>query len=476
MLGVLISLAGQGAARAQAQARSSGPAPLLTGLSGLPSAEPLVFQRIAAAGARFVRIDVAWGKIAPARQPDSWAPTDPADPNYNWSGLDPYVIGAVGAGLTPVLTVVGAPSWAQVCSTAPLCDPAPAMFAAFATAAAIRYSGHFEGLPRVRYWQALNEPNLSLFFNPQLEAGNPVSPTLYRALVNAFYFAVKSVERSDLVLAAGLGPIANPPYTIGPMLFTRLLLCMQGARHPHPIPGDCEGGVHFDIFDIHPYTTGGPKHAGGAENVELGSLGRLQRLLAAADRAGRIHGRFKQTPLWITEFSWDSKPPDPGGLPMSILARWTSEALYDSWRIGVTHFFWFSLRDNPTNGQSFAETVQSGLYLRGPSLAEDRPKQRLIEAFRFPLVAYRRKGGVFFWGRTPNSLGGEITIQLHVGGRWRSVGLLRAAPNGIFSGSVRGGEPSDRRGAVRARFRGETTIPFSLQPVKEFLQPPFGKP
>ena len=124
---------------------------------------------------------------------------------------------AVGAGLTPVLEVYGAPAVGAEMPGAGwrpfdggICNPDPAALAAFATAAARRYSGHFEGLPRVRYWQGLNEPNLSLFFNPQFEGGKPVSPSCIAQLINTFYFAVKSVDRSNLVLAAGLGPIARP--------------------------------------------------------------------------------------------------------------------------------------------------------------------------------------------------------------------------------------------------------------------------
>src|SRR5665811_1828269 len=83
------------------------------------------------------------------------------------------------------------------------------------------------------------EPNLSLYFNPQFRHGRPVSPTLYRRLINAFYAAVKSVSRSNLVLMAGLGPIAVPGLTIGPMRFTRELLCMRGRRNPHPLRGNC---------------------------------------------------------------------------------------------------------------------------------------------------------------------------------------------------------------------------------------------
>ena len=81
------------------------------------------------------------------------------------------------------------------------------MLASFSTAAARRYSGQFHGLPRVRYWQGLNEPNLSLFFIPQFATAGTRLALLYRALIDSFYAAVKAVDPSNLVLAAGLGPI-----------------------------------------------------------------------------------------------------------------------------------------------------------------------------------------------------------------------------------------------------------------------------
>jgi hypothetical protein len=208
----------------------------------------------------------------------------------------------------------------------------------------------------------------------------------------------------------------------------------------------------------------------------MGDLGKLQRLLRAADRAGRIKSRFRHTPLWITEFSWDSKPPDPGGLPARILRRWTAEALYRAWRAGVGHFFWWTLRDpERAPGQPFSQSVDSGLYLRGPSLAEDRPKPNLA-AFRFPFVAYSRHAGFAFWGRTPSGRGGRVLIEIHTGGGWRRVASTRADHSGIFQGLVTGSYGRHKHGTVRARYRGEKAVPFSLHPVKDFYQPPFGRP
>jgi hypothetical protein len=242
----------------------------------------------------------------------------------------------------------------------------------------------------VRYFQAENEPNLFLFFNPQRRRGRPVSPRLYRALLNRFGAAVKSVHGSNRVVAAGLAPLKRPG-SIAPLDFARRLLCMRGRRHPRPAGRGCGKGIRFDIFSVHPYTSGGPTHsARGRDDVSLGDLPEVRRLLRAADRAHRIRGAFRHTPLWITEFGWDTNPPDPNGLRMGIAARWASEALYRAWLAGVKAFFWYELRDNPADGAPNSEVAQSGLWLRGATLAEDRPK-RTLEAFRFPLRRLRAR-------------------------------------------------------------------------------------
>jgi hypothetical protein len=291
--------------------------------------------------------------------------------------------------------------------------------------------------------------------------------------MNAFYFAAKAVNGSNVILAGGLGPIKRPPWTTGPMEFARRLLCMRGRKRPRPTGGDCEGGVHFDIFDIHPYTTGSPTHKGKVDDVELGDLPKLQRLLRAAERAGRIKSRYRRVPLWITEMTWDSSPPDPGGVPMSILTRWTAEAMYRAWKAGVSHFFWYPLRDESTRGLSPRQTIQGGLYFRGDTVDGDRPKKSLA-AFRFPFVAFSRKAGFEYWGRTPDSKEGKVVLQIRKAGHWRNAEIVRADRHGIFAGVVQTAYGRGQRGFVRARYRRDRSVPFSLKPVKDFYQPPFG--
>jgi hypothetical protein len=456
--------------------------PLTTGISYIyDEGEPApTFRHVRRAGSRLAHTPVRWANVAPLQPPAAWQPDNPADPNYDWEDTDRWVREAVAAGLTPVLQIRGAPRWAQRCpmffGTDTPCDIDPGALGAFTTAAARRYSGIFGGLPRVRYWQGLNEPNLSLFFMPQFDGNKAVSPTLYRTLINTIYAAVKAVNPSNLVIAAGLGPIAVAKYTIGPMRFTRELLCMRGHERFRPAPGNCHGGVHFDIFAIHPYTTGGPTHEGGPNDVQLGSLGRLQTLLGAADQAGRIKGQFKKTPLWITEFSWDSDPPDPGGLPMAIETRWAAEALHHAWSVGIATFFWFSLRDYPPEpGVSNAGTIESGLYFRGPTVEQDQPKD-VFYAFRFPFVAYPREGGLRFWGRTPTSKPGKVSIQILKGSHWRRVFSTRADKAGIFRGVAPTHYGRGLRGSARAVYASGSSVPFSMKPIGDFPQPPFGRP
>ncbi len=451
--------------------------PLNTGISNVYSNEEVAFTHVRETGSTMALSPIRWKNIAPDKLPPAWNPEDPADPNYDWDFIDKWVTRAVSAGLTPVLQVRSAPTWAERCTPDPnyesVCDPDPAALAAFTRAAVRRFSGFFGGLPRVRYWEGLNEPNLSLFFEPQFVGGKPASPGLYRTLLNTFYATVKSVDPSNLVLAPGLGPVESAPFSIGPMRFTRLLLCMKGSRNPRPTAGNCGGGVNFDIFDIHPYTTGSPTHAGGPNDVEMGDLAKLQELLTAADKAGRIVGAFKRTPVWITEFSYDTRPPDPGGLDMRIAVQWVAESLYQAWSHGVSNFMWYSLDDEEAGPGIPHDSGQSGLYYWAPTVAAEQPKP-VMYAYRFPFVAFRREKGLEFWGRTPDSSGGRLVLQVRRGGKWRKVGAARANSVGIFKGFVRTGYGKGKKGAVRASFAGSASPGFPMRRVGDFFQPPFG--
>ena len=452
------------------------------------------YNRTAGAGAKLVKNNLYWVYMVsngeadqrPGSEVQPFDATDPASPYYNWSSYDRMVRKAHAKGLEMVFTVVAAPKWARInsCAGSGICSPKPADYTDFAIAAASRYSGSFDPgdgngvLPRVRYWQAGAEPNFHLFYRPFLKGnGAPAAPYEYRKSLNAFYEGIHSVDGTNTVIAAGLAPNGKKGQSIAPLDFTRRALCMRGNfKNPRPIPG-CNFKVKADAWAIHPYTTGEPAHVPHhGDNMSVAALPRLQKLLKVATRAGKVSGKNGKPELWVTEFSWDSKPPDPGGLPPNLQTRWVAEAMYLMYRANVTTMFWFGLRDQPKGPGKWAWTFQSGLYLRGATINKDKPK-KVLKAYRNPFYAQiMGKRGFRFWGRTPNSKSATIDLfaRRRAKGRFVRVGTTKANANGIFTGAIRK-RGITRKGAVYAKVRGgKASVAFGLWKTAKRYQPPFG--
>lgn len=434
--------------------------------------------RIKAAGASSVRIAYDWSRVAPAQRPEGFDGDDPGSPGYDWAGLDAQVIAAVAARLEPLVGFFNAPRWAYrgapVAGLGPT-DPDRVAFGDFARAAAIRYSGAYEGLPRVRYWQVWNEPNLSLYLQPQLVDGKPHAPEVYRELVNELAAGVKSVHPGSLVIAGGTSPFQDSRSEVeaqhpawGPLAFMRELLCLD-----RQLRRKCLKPVRFDVWAHHPYTSGGPTHSAvRPDDVSLGDLPEMRAVLAAGYRRGNV-AAARMPEFWVTEFSWDSAPPDPAGVPAALHRRWTAEALYRMWQAGVSLVTWFLLEDRP-----MSETIfQSGLYY-APEGGRARAKPSLA-AFRFPLVAFLEKKTrtnpqqVRVWARAPGGAKVRVVVQQAMpGGGWRRLGVVTTNPHGIFHRRF----VTPRRGAIRARLLGQriASPPFSLAPVPDRRFNPFG--
>lgn len=448
----------------------------------------LAFERVRAAGATRVTIYLRWPYVAPARKPAVFRADDPADPAYNWTSVDRQVRLAAANGLEPVLNVHRAPTWAQ--------DNRdndrgwsewrvnPVEYGRFALAAARRYSGTFGDLPRVRYWEAWTEPNLSSVFNPQFafaaQAGKPRpfdrrrarSPIAYRRLLQEFATAVHLVHPDNVVVAGELAPFGVwRPEVVGvpPLRFMRELLCMSAGARPRPT---CRVKVRFDVWSHHPYTSGDPRHQASApDDVSLGDLPEMRRLLRAAARAGHIVSR-RQVGFWVSEFSWDSNPPDPGGVPERLLARWVSEAQYQSWTNGAESFTWHALRDQPDGGDGIG--FQSGLYRRGSGdLRTDRPKLAL-SSFRFPFVAYRSRGRILVWGRAPGGVAQTVVVERLSARGWRTLARVTTSRYGIFQRTLAATAGGNLLRARLAATPSDTSIPFSLRRPADYPVHPFG--
>jgi hypothetical protein len=369
-------------------------------------------------------------------------------------------------GMQVLVTFTFAPRWAEAAgrpADAPpgTWRPNPRDLEDYGVALGRRYSGHFPDpadplrmLPRVYAFQPWNEPNLSTYLNPQWSGGRTAAPALYRRMLNAFYAGLKSVDPGALVATAGTAPFGDPEpggQRIMPARFWRDALCVPRAGSGVPgsgFPGlgfngaGCSEPAHFDVLAHHPYSVGPPHtKALNADDVSIPDIGKLTAILRAAERSGGAlpHERHR---VWVTEVSYDSKPPDPQAVPIAQHARWLEESLQLLWSQGVSTVFWNQVGDQPPI-PDYASTDQSGVYF-----IDGRPKQALI-AYRFPFVAWRaRRSLVDVWGRAPAT--GRLVIERRVGRTWSSARTLSVRAGSVFVTAVAGRGATDLRGQIGA--------------------------
>jgi hypothetical protein len=412
-----------------------------------------------------VRINVPWNQVAPSVRPAGFDPSDPSSHGYDWASVDTQVRDLTAGGMRVLITLLGAPSWAEgpgmPASAAPgTWRPDPAQFAAFARAAAVRYSGSFPDplnpsspLPRVSYWQPWNEPNLSTYITPQWVPASrgftAESPIIYRDLLNAFYQAVKAVSPSNFVVTAGTAPYGDPPGgdRVPPVEFYRDLFCLKDDGGLTPLR--CPSRPHLDAISHHPYGIGGPLwHAQNPDDAAVPDVYKIVTVLKAAERSRHVLPKGRKQ-MWDTEVSWDSTPPDPGGVPINKQARWMEQTMYVLWRQGVDTILWLQIVDAPPV-PSYGTTSQGGTYyLNG------QPKPA-AQALRFPFVTQRTgRRRVIAWGRAPE--GGMLKVEVLRRNRWRTARRFHVKPRRVFAVKIR----IRRHFVAKAQIDGDTSLTWT---------------
>jgi hypothetical protein len=399
-------------------------------------------------GSRVVRLMPRWDRIAPTTRPANFDPTNPDDPAYNWSQLDADVRAAQAHNQDVLLTIFGAPTWAQGGD-----KPSgqygvnwkvdPQAVGDFATAIARRYSGtHLDpagqSLPRITDWQIWNEPNLYTNFNPQWERVDgewqPSAPVRYRKVLNAAYAALKAVSPENRVITAGTGPFGDLDpggNRMGPLLFWQYLLCLKRTV-------GCDNPARFDVASHHPYSVRGPSaHAANPNDASVPDVRKVAALVRTAVRQ-RTALPSASKPMWVTELAWDSSPPDPDGVPAAQQAAWLSKAVYVLWKQGVSLLTWFQVSDSPPQ-PSFAATNQGGVFL------VDGGRKPSADAYRFPFVVVKQHKRRLAWGLAPSP--GRVRLEEYRQGRWRAVRTLIAPADRVFSAHLARG--SSRLRAVQ---------------------------
>jgi hypothetical protein len=327
-------------------------------------------DRTRKAGARFVHLGMAWplmvGDSAPAD------PADPSDPAYrNFHPYDAAIRDAQDRGLEVILALGSAPAWAEGGGrprAAPLgtWQPDARAYGAFAQAVATRYSGTYASLPRVRFFQAWSEPNLSTYLNPQYRRGKPRSPVIYRRMLNAFYDGVHEAQDNARVITGGTAPYGRRGRggRMPPLIFWRNVLCLRPSLLAKQ---DCGTRARFDVMAHHPIdTSGGPGGMpAGRNNVSTANFRLIRRTLRAAERRNTV-ARGARRPIWATEIWWESNPPDrSGGVGPRKHARWLGNAVRSLRRQGANVVLNYLIRDRRTTHANRFDTTASGIFFRG---------------------------------------------------------------------------------------------------------------
>jgi hypothetical protein len=392
-------------------------------------------------GTKIVQIEVDWPGIEPTRPTSARNATNPAAPQYSFTSLDSRVEEITNSGLTPVLLVTGAPRWAEGTggtaneyATAGY-KPKAKAFGQLAEALAKRYSGsyrdqllHRRKLPRVRYLQAWGEANTNFHLSPQWTKvhGHTVNTgaIIYRGLLNAFYAGAKAGNPKAIVLTSGLEGYGDDPFSglqrTQPVTFMENLLCLS----VHLRRVKCAGGpAHFDVLAADPYEAFSPTtHAVSPLDASAPDLGRLTKVVKAGLAAGTVLPH-KTKPLWVTEFGYDSKPPNPQGVSTATQAKWLEEGFYVFWHEGVSTAMWYLVRDQT---RPYDQNYFSGVFFRNGK------KKPSFTAYRFPFVIMPTTGrtGAQAWGISP--VAGSIKVQFRVGPGWKTIRSLHAATGGVF--------------------------------------------
>lgn len=267
-----------------------------------------VFPRLAAAHLGWVRINVAWDQVEPAR--DSYS--KPA-----LAALDGCVAAARASGLRVLVVFLATPSWARSGGTITTPPDDPSDYARALGYLAARYRSE------VSAWEVWNEENARCFW--QGSAGQ------YVALLRDAYAAVKQSSPRSLVVFGGTAH--NDP--------TWLRSCYAaGAKGS------------FDVLTTHPY----PRRAFDTDVARvLGSTRSLRRVMERYGDAAK--------PIWFTEFGWSASV-----VGERRQARALTRSLdYIRDRLPyVTNAIWFEAKNElPTVAR---DSWQGGLSLISPEL------------------------------------------------------------------------------------------------------------
>jgi hypothetical protein len=370
-------------------------------------------------GVDVVKVQVYWNEIAPKSKLSPAAATDPS--SYHWGPYDEIVRGAVARGMKPYLVLGNrAPSWASKKGGkhSGTYRPSAKQLEYFAEAAGKRYSGS-QGLPRVSIWSIWNEPNLSAWLAPQRgKHGVPLSPSIYRNLYLAGHKGLAATGHGgDQILFGELAPRGRGSSKVPPLTFLREAACLDSHYRAYRGKAAKARGCPTKLGRIpttgiayHPYTPseGGPHARIRSDEASIATLSRIARV---ADRMAAHRRLSKRPKVWVTEFGFQTDPPDPFQNPIKKVPGYMDESEWLAFRNHrVASYSQYTLRDDKLNkGNIF---VRYAGFQNGLRFSNGKAKPGVYSAFREPAFVRLVSGGrVEFFGGLRTSPGATATIS-----------------------------------------------------------------
>ena len=428
-------------------------------------------NELQALGVDVIKVQLLWADAAPTgrRKPAGFDGSDPSQ-YPGWARYDGFVSHAQARGFRVMFALSPPyPGWA----TKPRRDlqgparPNPREFRKFAEAAGERY-------PTVDLWTTGNEPNHKGFLFPQsTRDGTPVAPHLYRNLVRAAVAGLRaSGHAGDTILFGELLPIGldaqGPKRNLKPIRFIREFFCLDANWRAFRGRAARKRGCNryrrlsgVSGFAYHPYTRGkGPSLVEPSpDDATIRSLQRVTRALDIARRKGRVGGG--RLPLWITEFGFQSNPPDRFGARMRRIPSFMGESelwlAFNNRR--VKSYSQYAMTDTPIVGGD------TGSWQSGLRFVNERAKPGVYEAYRLPIfVRLLGPSAVEVRGAArPEGAGAVVQIQQRGGGSFTDVGNPITVNNqrGYFKVRLRLSGARNRR----LRFNSDGQSSAAVKPV-----------
>lgn len=291
-------------------------------------------DKLEAAGVGWVRIDLGWESLQPARSrfsDDAIALTDEV------------VDAARRRGMKVLFTVWATPGWANGGSSRIVPPRYPASFGTFMLWA----SNHFAG--RVDAWEIWNEPNDDDFFRGSVRD--------YVSLLREAYLNVKVGDPNAKIVLGG------PSYNDTDWISRVYAL---------------GGGPFFDVMATHPYQGVADAPPDLPDDGTIWTLAHV----AAVHRLMSDNGDGSK-PIWFTEFGWSAHRDRPGeeNWERGVSPRTQGRYLIDTLRLVRSDFpyvkkvFWYNERNRRTGD---VQLDHYGLMQRDLS---PKPAYRMLRSY-----------------------------------------------------------------------------------------------